>query len=114
MSITRQPDAQRIGLLSTRMYMVSLVMTMLVLGLLNALSQTTVAKTEELLSIDHFENLYNKYRTTISCPCQQIAIPRSTFISITPTYHQVRVIYILKSLPLACDLVHSDLFECVD
>lgn len=90
MTVSRQPDAQRVGLLSTRMYIVSLVFAMLALSLSNGLNKTNFIQSEKILSIGHFEELYEKHPTTISCPCQQIAIPRSTFVFLTPKYHQVR------------------------
>ena len=90
MTVSRQPDAQRIGLLSTRMYIVSLVFAMLALSLFNGLGKTNFIQSEKILSIAHFEELYERHPTTISCPCQQIAIPRSTFVFLTPKHHQVR------------------------
>ena len=109
MALSRRADAQQVAIVSTRLYIVSLSITMLVLSLFNGLTLTSLMKTEQITSIDQFENLYNNYPSTISCPCQQIAVPRTVFLSITPKYHQVRAIPVDdESSPILC----LDLFKC--
>lgn len=88
-SISRIENADQIALISSRIYIVLLVLTLLVLALLDGLNQTTISITVSSPTVATIEQLQDAYPNRFSCPCMQIAVPYSTFLSITASYHQV-------------------------
>ena len=87
---SRRENAQQVALLSTRIYIVLLLTIMFILTLFNGLTTINVTETVSISSIDQVQVLHAEYSTTVSCPCQQIAIPSGFFLSVTPQYHQVQ------------------------
>jgi hypothetical protein len=93
---SRRVDAQELAVISTRLYIVLFIICILVLGFFNGLATVTVKETVLSPSIDTFEKLYAMYPNTLSCACQQIAIPYGTFLTVKPIYHQVNCTYLLN------------------
>jgi hypothetical protein len=76
--------------LSTRVYAILLAVSLVILVLFVFLSKTTVFVTETKPSIDTYRRLQAAYPSTLSCLCEHISVSNEDFLSITPTYHQVR------------------------
>jgi hypothetical protein len=88
-SISRMANAQELGLIATRIYIVLLLGGMLLFALFTGLIQVAVSNTVSSPSLGTFEYLQGIYPTTLSCPCQQINIPYRTYLSLMPMFHQV-------------------------
>lgn len=77
-------------LISTRVYLILLGASFISLTLFSGLTDRIVAVTVLKPSLDTFEHLQAKFLGTLSCPCDNIAVPYSSFLSFQSTYHQVR------------------------
>ena len=82
---------RRDQILATRVYLSLLISILSVLVLFTCLSTQNVLVTIPKPSIDMFTKLDATYSQTLSCPCQQIAVPYSSFLSIASTGHPVSV-----------------------
>lgn len=76
-------------LLTTRVYLILLGISFISLILFSSLADRIVAVTVLKPSLDTFEHLQAKFLGTLSCPCANIAVPYSSFLSFQSTYHQV-------------------------
>ena len=88
----RQDDEQVLHdqILSTRVYIILMITSICILLISVSLVQNTSSRMVSKPSIDTYERLQAAYSTTLVCRCQEIAVLYSTFLSITPTYHQVK------------------------
>jgi hypothetical protein len=84
------PEKKRQQVLSTRVYIILLTVSLIILVLFVSLSKTTVFITETKPSISTFQRLQAAYPDTLTCPCEHISVPSKAFMSIIPKYHQVR------------------------
>jgi hypothetical protein len=84
------PEKIHQQVLSTRVYAILLVVSLVILVLFISLSETTVFVTEPKPSIDTYQRLQAAYPNTLACPCEHISVSNEDFLSIKPTYHQVR------------------------
>jgi hypothetical protein len=82
-------DAQELAVISTRFYIALFIICILVLGVFNGFATVTVIETVLSPSIVTFEKLHAIHSNTLSCTCQQIAIPYGSFVTIQPIHHQV-------------------------
>lgn len=78
-------------ILSTRLYLVLLSITLLFLTLFNALTPISTHIIVLKPPLETYLRLESKHSNTLSCPCQQSAISYSTFFSIQPVFHTVRL-----------------------
>lgn len=76
-------------ILSTRVYLVLLIISLPIFVLFMSLAQKPASVTIPSPSITTYNYLQSVYPDTISCPCQNVTISFSEFMSITPIYHQV-------------------------
>jgi hypothetical protein len=90
---SQRVDAQELAVISTRFYIVLFIICILVLGFFNGLATVTVQETVLSPSIVTFEKLHAIYSNTLSCTCQQIAIPYGSFATVQPIFHQVSHIH---------------------
>ncbi|CAF3189987.1 unnamed protein product [Rotaria sp. Silwood2] len=71
----------------TRLYIILFILVLVVIirftGLNLQMHSVTVNSPTELI----FEQLKNKYSSSLSCTCSKVAIPYSKFLSITITAH---------------------------
>lgn len=88
-----QHDRQvlRDQILTTRLYLVCLTASILILVLYTLLTETTVRITVNNPSLDTYKYLEATFPDTLSCPCKEISVPYSNFLSVQTTYHQVSV-----------------------
>ena len=75
--------------LTTRFYLIILLITLIILILYTSLNQISVTNTIQLTSQNQYENLKIKYPNTLNCPCNYISIEYEKFIQINPLYHQI-------------------------
>lgn len=78
-------------IITTRIYLVLLYVSLLILILFTAFSQKLITDTISKPSLVTYEHLRAKYPNTLSCPCENIAISHEDFLSITVNYHQVEI-----------------------
>ena len=76
-------------ILTTRLYIGCLAIFTLILASITLLDQRMTTIIVSRPTITEFEDLYQSGKLPHSCPCSQIAIPHSEFISVIPTNHEV-------------------------
>jgi hypothetical protein len=76
-------------ILTTRFYIGCLFVFTLILVSVTTLEQQIKTTIISIPTVTEFENLFQNGKLPNSCPCSQIAIQRSEFISLIPTFHQV-------------------------
>ena len=74
---------------SSRIYVTALAVAVVALALFNGMTEVTIPTSVEAPSLATFERLQVAYPSTLSCPCQNVAIQYSTVLSVSPVYHQV-------------------------
>ena len=77
------------GRIITRLYVVSISISMIILAVYTSQSVQTVTGTVLWPSVKQYEHLYEAYQDTLQCPCDVISIPYGKFMTITPTFHQI-------------------------
>lgn len=87
---SRRMYSQRMILMSSRIYFIAVTLAVIVLALFNGMTNITISATIKISSLAQFEQLHAAYPSTLSCPCQSLAVPYSAFVTLTPVYHQVR------------------------
>ncbi|CAF1630804.1 unnamed protein product [Adineta ricciae] len=97
-SLSQIENVNQVAIVASRLYLMLLISSVLILLLFDSLRETTVSVTVESPSLITFEQLYNEYATTISCPCQQMAIPYGAFLTVSPSFHQICTSDFVKSL----------------
>lgn len=86
----RDMEALNNQLIFTRIYIILLFSVLSILISSVLLIQKTTSVTIPIPSLAMYEELLAKYSDTLSCPCQEVAVSYSIFLSISATYHQVR------------------------
>ena len=71
------------------MYVALLLLSLIILTIYSSQVQVTKSVTISNPSIEQYYWLYENYDLTLTCPCKNIAIPRETFLTLRPTFHQV-------------------------
>ena len=74
---------------TTRLYIVFLLTTFIVLVFYNVLTEETKIHTVQNPVYSAYEKLYLKYPNSIQCSCRQIAIKHSVFMSISSSFHPI-------------------------
>lgn len=82
-------DDIRQQIIATRFYVSALIVLTLILVIATIFDQRLITTIVRTPNITQFEDLYRSGKINHSCPCSQIAIQRSKFISLIPTFHQV-------------------------
>ena len=83
------PYVLRTQRISTRLFLVLLVQSLIVLLIYTA--TVTVMKTFTVPnpSLDQYKQLYARYPSTLACPCRQVSIQYKTFVRMNYTLHEV-------------------------
>ena len=92
------PFRLRTALLSTRIYLIVLTFSVLVLALSKSLIIHHRTVTIENPSQSIFEDLINHYSTGLICPCSHIALRSDSFVTISPYYHTVCSSFLVTDL----------------
>lgn len=88
-SESKDPNIERIELLSTRIYIVLLSISFIILLTYTALAEQTSTITVKSPSQKIIEHLFDQYPESIHCPRTNVAIPYGTFTQMDVIYHQV-------------------------
>lgn len=76
-------------LITTRVYLITFCTSIVILFIYNSSNVETRTFLIKSPSLTVYENLYEKYSSTLSCSCNQIAIEYGRFISLEPKFHPV-------------------------
>ncbi|CAF1152034.1 unnamed protein product [Adineta steineri] len=77
-------------LLLVKLYpIVDVTSSLLIFVLFTSLNTQTMTITESSPSLTTYNHLQDLYLNRLECPCSNITIPYSTFISLKPTLHQI-------------------------
>ena len=93
-SATSRTTAKQLGRLATRLYIVLLTVSLIILILYTVIQPQLLKKTFATPSLDIYERLLHDHSETLECPCSTISIPYQNFITIEPVYHPVRTLNI--------------------
>ena len=74
---------------TTRLYIISITISFIILLTYTVLSEETKVYTISHPTQDVYDKLYASHSNTIECTCEQISIAYSTFTDIQAEYHQV-------------------------
>ncbi len=83
------PFHLRTALISTRVYLVLLTISITALITYTSLSTYTDSFIKPNPSASDYDELFDKYSTTLSCPCNRVSIPYGSFVTILHKYHPV-------------------------
>ncbi|CAF1607460.1 unnamed protein product, partial [Adineta ricciae] len=75
--------------ISTRLFVILLVLIMTILLLYTSLTNITRTVVIEKPTVETYLNLYSKYPQTLTCPCSTISINYGDILSIQYSFHQV-------------------------
>ncbi|CAF1618625.1 unnamed protein product [Adineta ricciae] len=76
-------------LLTTRIFLISFLCLLTLIGIISSLILYTVNKSESSPHVKRFEYLVSKYPKTLNCPCSKAGVTYSTFVTINAEFHQV-------------------------
>jgi hypothetical protein len=74
---------------TTRIYIVLLFLSVIIIVVFTSITGQTTHFSLNSPSLDEFNQLYEKYPSTLSCPCNQTAIDYLLLLNIQPEYHKV-------------------------
>ena len=74
---------------STRVYIVLLISTLVILATYRIVSVYTFSKSINKPSHSTFEHLHDQYADTLICPCSEISVSYSQFVSVEFTLHAI-------------------------
>src|SRR5690349_6296666 len=86
---TNDEHTKRNQILSTRLYIILLIVILFAFTLYISLSYQTTVINISTPTQSQYEELQSKFSNTLQCPCQGISILYEKFISIKPYYHQI-------------------------
>ncbi|CAF3129137.1 unnamed protein product [Rotaria sp. Silwood2] len=89
--LTSRSDAfhHRMAIISTRIYLVLLTLAVLILIIYVEPDGQTQVFTVQNPSLTIYEILKKKDVNTLSCPCSQVTIPYTTFVSMSTLFHPI-------------------------
>ena len=88
--VTRNdPQELQTSIITTRIYIILLCLTMCILTIYAATNFHTQTLTIMNPSQSTFENLHMKYSSNVECLCKEISIQYDSFVSLSPEYHPV-------------------------
>jgi hypothetical protein len=75
--------------ISTKLFIVLLIISLIILLLYTSLAKVTKTITVATPTLTQYSQLYSKYSQTLTCPCKHISINYGIFLHIEYTLHQV-------------------------
>jgi hypothetical protein len=81
---------KRLGRLTTRLYIVLLIIGYLILILRTIFQPRILTKTVDKPTLMTYNHLMLDHSDTLQCPCSLISSMYERYITIEPTFHQVR------------------------
>ncbi|CAF3159762.1 unnamed protein product, partial [Rotaria sp. Silwood2] len=100
--------------ISTRFFIVLFTITTVIIGFVIFQSIQTQTITIWNPSLNTYAALYNKYSTTLLCPCSQISVPYEAFFNITYTLHKICSSDLLSPAWLEFILAYHQTFTVYD
>jgi hypothetical protein len=82
-------EAERIGIISTRLYIFLILIGLLILGFYTSLSEHNQTNIIPNPSLSTFEELNSKYSSTLDCPCSRFSMSYGRLMSLSPRYHSI-------------------------
>jgi hypothetical protein len=82
--------AKRHGIWATRLYVVSLITSIIILVLYTIIQSRTQTKTFHNPSFDIYNHTKQLYGDQLRCPCSFVASQYSKFVTIEAVFHEVR------------------------
>jgi hypothetical protein len=76
-------------ILSTRLYIILAMISLVILTVYTSISNQIENKTVAFPSQSLYESLQKKYAGSLKCPCTEISILHEKFVKIDPSFHQV-------------------------
>ena len=86
---TTNQHTLRIQRISTRIFIILLVLSLTVLLLYTSTVRVTRTVTVQAPNLDQYSSLYRLHSQTLACPCTKIAINYKAFLRINHTAHQI-------------------------
>ncbi|CAF1592593.1 unnamed protein product [Adineta ricciae] len=86
---TQDQQQLRNQLISTRLFIILLTLSLTILLLYNSLITVTQTNTVTFPTITTYLQLYSEYPQSLSCDCKQISINHDKFLHITYTFHEI-------------------------
>jgi len=77
------------GIYATRVYLVLLISGIIILVFYASIIVRIENKTMKQPTYEQYEQLISQYSSSMKCPCSQLSISQSTFMTIQPNYHQI-------------------------
>lgn len=74
---------------TTHLYIILLSAALGIVVLFTCLDQKLIQHTVSAPLLEDYERLQSAYGDSLSCPCEQGAIPYPKMVSLVPTFHQV-------------------------
>ncbi|CAF1411290.1 unnamed protein product [Adineta ricciae] len=88
-SRTTDPLIIRREILSTRLYIILVLVSLIILTTYASLSQQNETKTVLFPSESVYKNLLKTYTNNLQCTCTKVLIPYEKFVKTNPSFHQV-------------------------
>lgn len=85
------PADRHSQILSTRLYICLLTVSMVIVLQYTALSSQTIKIRVNNPSLNQIETLLLMHSSTLSCPCSQIAVSTDTLVTLKISFHQVSI-----------------------
>ena len=82
--------AKRLGQLTTRLYIVLLIISFVIATLYTIIQPRTLTKTFDQPSLDRYKQLLIDHNNdSLQCPCSLISSMYKEYVTIEPVFHQV-------------------------
>ncbi|CAF3879329.1 unnamed protein product [Adineta steineri] len=80
---------KHLGQWSTRLYLILLSITFVILTLYTLIQPQTLTKSFPTPSLNFYQNLMNSHSDELECPCSLISSPYDGYVQIQPIFHQI-------------------------
>ena len=100
-----QATSEHLRRVTTRLYIVLLVLTLSILSLYTFIRPLAITKVVEKPTLQSFTSLL-RYADTLNCPCSSISNRYSTFVKIQPSFHAVS--------DRGCSVMEANIFHTIE
>lgn len=88
-NVYRSKTNVNLQLLATRIYLMLLILSLVVVSIFTRFQLRTVQITFDSVSETYFELLHTHYSDTLSCPCSRITVAYDNVVTISSKFHEV-------------------------
>ncbi|CAF0782884.1 unnamed protein product [Adineta steineri] len=82
-------EEERIGIITTRLYIFLIVICLIVLGLYTCLTEHNQTRSILSPSLNQFKKLNSMNLSTLNCPCSNFSMSYSRIMTLSPRYHSI-------------------------